>query len=126
MPRFMLIWPHLVFRGREGPFVMTTVERILGPRRAELETLCRRFRVRRLELFGSAAAGEDRPGESDLDFLVEFEPLPSGAYADTYFGLLEALERLFGRPVDLVAASAIRNPYFRASVERTKTLLYAA
>ena len=95
-------------------------------RRAEVEALCRRYRVRRLELFGSAASGQDRPGESDLDLLVEFETLPPGGYADAYFGLRESLEALFGRPVDLVVASAIKNPYFRQSVERTKTLLYAA
>jgi predicted nucleotidyltransferase len=104
-----------------GPMPIRTVS--LTP---ELAALCRRYRVRRLELFGSAAVGEDRPGESDVDFLVEFETLPPGSYADTYFGLMEALERLLGRPVDLVVASTVRNPYFRASVERTKTLLYAA
>jgi predicted nucleotidyltransferase len=37
-----------------------------------------------------------------------------------------ALEALTGQPVDLVVASAIKNPYFRQAVERTKTLLYAA
>ena len=94
--------------------------------RAELERLCRRFGVRRLELFGSAVTGRDLPSRSDLDFLVEFAPLPPGTYADTYFGLHEALEQLFGRPVDLVVASAIRNPYFRQSVEQSKVLLYAA
>jgi uncharacterized protein len=99
---------------------------LFAQRRAELEALCRRYRVRRLELFGSAATGQERPGESDLDFLVEFDPLPPGGYADAYFGLGEALEALFGRAVDLVVASAIKNPYFRQSVERTKTLLYAA
>jgi predicted nucleotidyltransferase len=93
---------------------------------AEVESLCRRYRVRRLELFGSAATGRFQPGKSDLDFLVEFEPLPAGTYADTYFGLMEAFEELFGRPVDLVVAAAIRNPYFRQSVERTRQLLYAA
>ena len=93
---------------------------------AALEELCSRYKVRRLELFGSAAVGRDRPGESDLDFLVEFDPLPSGRYADTYFGLLEDLQQLFGRPVDLVVASSIRNPYFRDSVERTKTLVYGS
>jgi predicted nucleotidyltransferase len=91
-----------------------------------LEELCSRYKVRRLELFGSAAVGRDRPGKSDLDFLVEFDPLPLGRYADTYFGLLENLQQLFGRPVDLVVASAIRNPYFRDSVERTKTLVYGS
>ena len=99
---------------------------LVAQRRAEIEVLCHRFCVRRLELFGSAATGQGRPAESDLDFLVEFEPPPSGAYADAYFGLLEALESLFGRTVDLVVPSAIKNPYFRQSVERTKTLLYAA
>jgi predicted nucleotidyltransferase len=93
---------------------------------AELEQLCRRFHVQQLDLFGSAAIGTFRSGESDLDFLVEFQSLPGGAYADTYFGLLEALEQLFGCPVDLVVASAIRNPYFRQSVEQTRALLYAA
>jgi uncharacterized protein len=91
----------------------------------ELEKLCRRFRVRRLDLFGSAAVDRDQPG-SDLDFLVEFEALPPGTYADTYFGLLESLQGLFGRPVDLVVSTAIRNPYFRKSVEQTRALLYAA
>jgi len=94
--------------------------------RKAIEELCRGFHVRRLELFGSAAAGVARSGESDLDFLVEFDQLPPGQYADAYFGLLEALQRLFKRPVDLVVASAIRNPYFRQAVERTKTMLYAA
>ena len=98
----------------------------LACHQVELERLCRLHHVQRLELFGSAAAGTHRLGESDLDFLVEFEPLPPGAYADTYFGLLEALEQLFGQPVDLVVASAIKNPYFRQSVEQTKALLYAA
>lgn len=92
----------------------------------ELEMLCCRFRVRRLELFGSAVSGRDIPGKSDLDFLVEFEPLPRGAYADNYFGLLEALIVLFNRPVDLVVATAIRNPYFLQSISQTKALLYAA
>ena len=98
----------------------------IAQRRAEIEALCRRYRVRRLELFGSTAAGRDRPGESDLDLLVEFEPLPPGGYADAYFGLRESLEELSGREVDLVVASAVKNPYFRQSIERTKTLLYAA
>ncbi len=95
-------------------------------RRAELGALCRRHQVRRLEVFGSAATGEFRREDSDLDFLVEFEMTANEGYADRYFGLLESLEELFGRSVDLVVASAIQNPYFRESVERTRALLYAA
>ena len=94
--------------------------------RDELQALCRRFHVRRLEVFGSAARGDFDPQRSDLDFLVEFEPLQPGAYVDAFFGLKEDLEALFGRPVDLVSDASIRNPYFRRSVERSKALLYAA
>jgi predicted nucleotidyltransferase len=95
-------------------------------RRTELEALCRRYQVLRLDVFGSAAAGDFRPDGSDLDFLVEFDTAANAGYADRYFGLLESLEELFGRPVDLVVASAIKNPYFRESVQKTKALLYAA
>ena len=94
--------------------------------RAALEELCRRYRVRSLFLFGSAARGDFAPGRSDVDLLVEFEPMPAGGYADAYFGLREALEALFGRDVDLVTLTAVRNPYMKADIERTRTLLYAA
>lgn len=94
--------------------------------RVELAELCRRYHVLRLSLFGSAARDDFDPQHSDYDFLVDFEALPPGQYADAYFGLLESLEQLLGRPVDLVVASAIKNPYFRQSVEQTMALLYAA
>jgi uncharacterized protein len=102
------------------------MERGIGLKREEIAELCRRHRVRRLALFGSAVGEGFDPERSDLDFLVEFKPLPPGTYADTYFGLLEALQQLFGRTVDLVDDSAIKNPYFRESVERSQALLYAA
>jgi uncharacterized protein len=94
--------------------------------RKQVAALCRQYHVRQLALFGSALLGDFDPEHSDLDFLVEFEPLAPGTYADTYFDLIEALEQLFGRPVDLVIKSAIKNPYFRESVERNQALLYAA
>lgn len=93
---------------------------------AAIGSLCRRFRVRRLELFGSAAAGGFNPETSDLDFLVEFDALRANEYADTYFGLLEELQKLFKREVDLVVAGSVKNPYLREGIRRTRTLLYAA
>ena len=99
---------------------------VIAEHAAELEQLWRRYRVQRLDLFGSAATGRYRPEYSDLDFVVTFRPLPAGAYFDTYFGLREALERLFGRTVDLVVGSAIKNPYFQRSVDATRTSLYEA
>lgn len=99
---------------------------LVEEKRDEIARLCQRCGVRRLELFGSAA-GEDFRGEtSDLDFLVEFQPLKAGEYADAYFGLLEGLQQLFDRPVDLVMPRAVRNPYFLEALNQGRKLLYAA
>jgi hypothetical protein len=86
--------------------------------------LCRRYGVIRLEVFGSAATGMGFDDESDVDFLYEMEKGPG--YADRFFDLKDALEELFGRPVDLVHDASIDNPYFRKSVDETKQLIYAA
>lgn len=93
---------------------------------AELEKICADHHVSRLELFGSAATGKYKPGESDMDFLVEFKPIPTGSYPNAYFGLMEALEELFGCPIDLVVGSSIKNPYFRQSVDANKVHVYEA
>ena len=93
---------------------------------SELESLCKQYNVIRLDLFGSAVAEDGLTEDSDLDFLVDFGSFANGGYADTYFGLLESLEQLFARPIDLVVASAIKNPYFLESVENTKSAVYAA
>lgn len=92
----------------------------------DLVAICNRRGVRRLALFGSAASGPFDPASSDLDFLVEFQPLRPTQHADQYFGLQEDLERLFGLPVELVEPGPIRNPYFRQAIEKTQVLLYAA
>lgn len=91
----------------------------------ELAELCRRFGVRRLEVFGSAASQAFDPQRSDFDFIVDFGDRTSGLF-DDYFALKGALEVLYGRPVDLVMAGAIRNPHFLRAVNATRHLLYAA
>jgi hypothetical protein len=92
----------------------------------DVSEICRRFGVERLHVFGSTVSGDFSEESSDLDFLVDFNSPDEPGLADRCFGLLEALERLFGRPVDLVVTRAIDNPYFRKSVENTRKLLYAA
>lgn len=99
---------------------------LIEQNRERIDELCRQYRVRRLDLFGSAARGNFDPARSDLDFLVEFIDFTPENAADRYFGLLIDLEDLFGRKVDLVSARAIRNPFFRQVAEQTRTLLYAA
>ena len=79
----------------------------VSSKREALAELCRRFRVRRLEVFGSAARGTDFDTQrSDADFLIEFEP----GVRPTFTLLLDvedALQQELGRPVDLVERQAI-------------------
>lgn len=100
---------------------------LLDTYRPQIQATCRRHGVRRLDVFGSAA--DDRrfdPAHSDVDLLVEFEPSQSSGAADRYFGLLEDLTSLLGRPVELVVARAVRNPYLRESIEASRRSLYVA
>jgi uncharacterized protein len=95
--------------------------------REELRALCRRFHVRWLDLFASAARGDFDPEHSDIDFLVEFDrEHPEALTFETYFGFQEALEALLGRPVDLVEPGAVRNPYLKASIESSREPVFEA
>jgi predicted nucleotidyltransferase len=99
---------------------------LVAAKQEEIAALCRLYRVRQLELFGSATGKSFDSGRSDLDFLVTFGDLATGQYADAYFGLWEGLEALFGRHIDLVAAKRFANPYFQQAVDATRTPVYAA
>lgn len=109
---------------KRGPEIMIE---LIEKHRETLENLCQQYHVKKLELFGSAVTDGNFDSEkSDLDFLVEFLPLKSGEHADTYFGLLEAMENLFAGHIDLVMTTAIKNRYFLESVNRTREVFYAA
>lgn len=97
---------------------------IVEAKRAELADLCHRRGVTRLELFGSAARADFDPARSDLDFLVEFAERREGSALTAWFGLKDELESMFERPVDLVSFDAIVNPYVRASIRKSRQLVY--
>lgn len=80
-------------------------------------TLCQRLHVKRLDLFGSATT-EQFGAESDVDVLVESDRQVGNLF-NRYFELKEELEIILGRSVDVVVVDAIKNPYFRASIEQT-------
>lgn len=92
----------------------------------EVATLCERFGVQDLFIFGSAAEASDISKVRDLDFLVRFSDMPPVSYADSYFGLAESLSNLFGMKVDLIEEIAIRNPFFRKSIDNVKERLYGS
>ena len=99
---------------------------VLEGHRQELVNLCRRYRVRRLDVFGSAARGDFNEQSSDVDLLVEFDDMPHADRADAYLGFLTAVEALLQRQVDLVEVGAVRNPYVRRGIEESRELVYAA
>ena len=99
---------------------------ILQCRKSEIELLCRQYRVRKLDVFGSAVTEEFDPATSDLDFMVTFEPSSSVMHSRRYFGLLFALEELFVRPVDLVEDGCIDNTHVLRTIEQQRCTLYAA
>ena len=89
--------------------------------------LCERYNVKHLELFGSALTGTDfDPESSDIDFLVEFQPLEPVQHANCYFELLEKLQDMFGCNVDLVEVKAVNNPYLLESINKNRSEIYAA
>ena len=92
----------------------------------QLRAIAKRRSVRRLAVFGSALTEEFDSTRRVIDLLVEFDPLSPVERADAYFGLLADLEALFGRPVDLVERSALRNPIVRETVEASQVIVYDA
>ena len=98
------------------------MEHIRIPRK-KLQTFCQRYQVRRLALFGSVARGEARP-ESDVDFLVTFQPGAQVGFL-TLGRMQRELAEMFHRPVDLVPQDGLK-PVIRESVLAEAREIYAA
>ena len=94
-------------------------------KRGAVAELCKKYGVSTLDLFGSGTTDQWRPNDSDLDFIVAFNNAESEGIADRYIGLANELEVLFNRPVDLITTTSIRNPYFRETVEASRSRIYA-
>ncbi len=88
-----------------------------------IRDLCRRFGVRELAVFGSARRLDFRE-DSDVDFLVEFQPEVRIGLVE-YAGLQNQLEDLLGRKVDLVTKHGLKQPIAR-EVLGSREIIYAA
>jgi uncharacterized protein len=102
------------------------MQQIISLNLPDIIRICTHRKVRRLAVFGSTTGDRFDPEKSDVDLLVEFEKMQPAEHAEQFFGLAEDLERLLGRPVDLVEPGPIRNPYFRKSIEETQVEIYAS
>ena len=89
----------------------------------EITTLCQTYKVAKLFAFGSVLT-DNFTEQSDVDLIVDFNKNQIEDYFNNYFDFKYALEAVFGRKVDLVEEQAIKNPYFKKTVDATKTLIY--
>ena len=101
---------------------------IISSKKAEIEEICRRYNVQKLEVFGSAARGVDfNPETSDADFLVQFKRFKnrSGFHSMRF---TKDMEQVLGRKVDVISnkVADIRNPYLRESIDGEQELVYEA
>ena len=98
---------------------MTILERHIG----DINKLCSTHRVKQLYAFGSVLT-EDFNNGSDIDLIVDFDPIDVNQYADNYFEFKFSLEDILQTPVDLLEEKAIKNPYFRQVVNKQRQLIY--
>jgi len=101
------------------------LEAEIDAKRGVIAAVCEKYGVASLDLFGSGTSDAWKPEKSDLDFVVSFHGDVSGGLADRYLGLAEELEAIFQRPVDLITPGAMKNPYFRAQVDASRSRVYA-
>ena len=91
-------------------------------KKSTLTELCKKYKVSRLFIFGSATKGNFN-AESDVDLIAEIDAENPVEKGETIMSLWTELENLFSRKVDLLTAPA-RNPYLQKQIEATKQLVY--
>lgn len=109
----------------QGQHQDKTMHRLIADKQDEIAAICRRHRVERLEVFGSAARGTDfDPLRSDADFLVGYpRPLQSG-FLDRWLQLNEELQGVLGCKVDLLLSDSIRNPYLKMAIDEDREVVF--
>jgi hypothetical protein len=88
----------------------------------QIEEFCRKWKIREFALFGSVLRDDFRP-DSDVDVLVEFDK-SAGHSLFGHVRMEGELAELFGRPVDLVEKSAVKNPYVRQHILGNHRVIY--
>jgi predicted nucleotidyltransferase len=88
-----------------------------------IHQLCVRHKVKSLYAFGSVLSEKFNSG-SDIDLIVDFDPIDVAHYADNYFDLKFSLQDMLHRPVDLLEEKALKNPYFKQVINQNRKLVY--
>ena len=89
----------------------------------DINRLCINYNVKRLYAFGSVLTNKFN-NESDVDLVVDFNIIDISTYADNYYDFKFSLQKILNRPIDLLEDKAIKNPYFRQSINQQRQLIY--
>jgi uncharacterized protein len=89
----------------------------------QIRLLCSLNKVKSLFAFGSVLTADFNP-DSDIDLIVDIDDQDPLSYTDRYFNLKFQLESLLQRKVDPLEQQALRNPYLKEKIERTKVSIY--
>src|SRR5512146_1086304 len=92
--------------------------------RQTIAEFCQKWKITEFALFGSVLRDDFRP-DSDIDVLVRFAPDAAWSLFD-WVHMIDELKVLFGREIDLVEQSGLRNPFRRREILGTRQVLYAA
>src|ERR1035438_4579483 len=90
---------------------------------SDIVKLCEKHKVKSLYAFGSIVTDLFN-SESDIDLIVDFANMEVEDYADNYFDLKFSIQEIFNRPIDILEEKAIKNPYFKQSVNLHRLLVY--
>jgi len=89
----------------------------------QIQSLCENYKVKTLYSFGSVNTTKFNE-QSDVDMMVDFETTDPIEYTDNYFDLKFELEKILNRSIDLLEHKAIKNPFLRENIDRSKILIY--
>lgn len=97
--------------------------KVISDHIGQIKNLCDQHSVKSLFAFGSVT--NDRFKEdSDIDLVVDIDAADPLEYSDHYFALKFQLEQILQREIDLLELKAIRNPFLKQEIDRTKILVY--
>ena len=106
--------------------VLRLMSMLIDEKREEIAEACQRYGIERLFIFGSALREDFRPGESDIDLLVEFGPIDISKKFHIYLEARSAFSKILQTEVDLVMSGAVKNKVIAGEIDRTKKLFYGA
>ncbi len=96
---------------------------ILEKHTSDIGKLCKNHKVKNLYAFGSVLT-DKFSANSDIDLIVDFEPIDVVNYADNYFDFKFSLQDILKHPIDLLEEKAIKNPYLKHEITQKRQLVY--